>query len=182
MTWAAKIEVPMAKKKHAGSTPATVALEKAGVDFRIVTYQHDSEQTHYGEETCEKLNLDPRAVLKTLVVNLNPGGKQELAVAVVPVAGMLDLKAVAKSFGVKKAEMADPKDAERSSGYVTGGISPLGQRTKLETVIDTSVKDFDQVYCSGGKRGFSLLLNSKDLAEATGAKFADIGRPTFYQT
>ena len=167
-------------KKNSKGTPATIALEKAGIKFDILSYEHDSDQTHYGEETCKKLGLDPRSVLKTLIVDLNPNGKQKLAVAVVPVAGMLDLKSVAKNFGVKKAEMANPKDAERSSGYVTGGISPLGQRTKLPTLIVASVENLEKVYCSGGKRGFSLVLDPKDLASATNAKFAQLGRDNYF--
>lgn len=169
----------MAKNKHAGSTPATEALVKLGIAFKAHTYHHHPHELHYGHETITELGLDPARVLKTLVVEVI-GAKSQLAVGVVPVAGMLDLKALATALGAKKCQMADPKTAQRSSGYVVGGISPLGQRTKLPTVIDASVQDCETVFCSGGKRGLSIELSPADLASATDAVFAPIGREDFH--
>lgn len=169
----------MARNKNAGSTPATDTLVKAGISFKAHTYRHDPHESHYGHETITELGLDPARVLKTLVVEVI-GGKTQLAVGVVPVAGMLDLKALAAALKAKKCQMAEPKAAQRSSGYVIGGISPLGQRTKLVTVIDDSVKDYETVFCSGGKRGLSIELSPTDLAKATGAIFAPIGRDSFH--
>ena len=166
----------MAKKKAPGGTPATDALTAAGVVFSVHEYAHDPGTRHFGDETVAVLGLDPERVFKTLLVDVNPGGRPSLAVGVVPVAGQLDLKAIAAALGAKKAEMADPKAAERSSGYVVGGISPLGQRTPLPTVIDSSATRFDTIFCSGGKRGLQLELAASDLARVTGATFADIGR------
>jgi Cys-tRNA(Pro)/Cys-tRNA(Cys) deacylase len=165
----------MAKKQPSG-TPAMAALTEAGVAFTVHEYAHDPGQRHFGDETIAVLGLNPARVFKTLVVDVNPGGRPSLAVGVVPVAGTLDLKAIAAALGAKKAEMADPKAAERSSGYVVGGISPLGQRTKLPTVIDASALECATMFCSGGKRGLQLELAASDLAEVTGATFAPIGR------
>ena len=165
----------MAKKKQ-GGTPATEVLAAAGVTFGVHEYAHDPAERHFGDETIAVLGLDPARVFKTLVVDVNPGGRPSLAVGVVPVAGTLDLKAIAAALGAKKAEMADPKAAERSSGYVVGGISPVGQRTKLPTVIDSSALEFPTIFCSAGKRGLQLELAASDLAAVTGATFASIGR------
>lgn len=166
----------MAKKKNAGGTPATEALNQAGVSFTLHSYENDPSERHFGDETIAVLGLDPARVFKTLLVDANPGGRPSLAVGVVPVSGMLDLKAIAAALGAKKAEMADPRAAERSSGYVVGGISPLGQRTRLPTVIDSSARNFGTVFCSAGKRGLQVELSPEDLARVTGATFADIGR------
>lgn len=167
----------MAKKKAPGGTPATDALTAAGVAFTVTSYEHDPGNRHFGDETIAVLGLDPERVFKTLLVDLNPGGRPRLAVGVVPVAGLLDLKAIAAALGAKKAEMADPKDAERSTGYVVGGISPLGQKTPLPTVIDSSAELFDTIYCSAGKRGMQIELAPTDLARVVGATFADMARP-----
>lgn len=169
----------MAKKKRSVGTPATEALVAAGVDFETVAYDHDPGQRHFGEETIAVLGLDPAQVFKTLLVDTNPGGRPELAVGVVPVGGMLDLKALAAALGVKKCEMARPTDAERSSGYVVGAISPLGQRTPLATVIDETAVLFEQIYCSAGRRGLQILLAPDDLARVCRATFADIAREPF---
>lgn len=166
----------MAKKIPSGGTPATDALAAAGIRFTLHSYEHDPGERHFGDETIAVLGLDPERVFKTLLVDTNPGGRPELAVGVVPVAGMLDLKAMASALGVKKAEMAKPADAERSSGYVVGGISPLGQRTPLPTVIDETAQLFDTVFCSAGKRGLQVEVAPEDLARVTGASFGDIAR------
>lgn len=166
----------MARKKQTpGGTPATDALAAAGVSFTVVTYDHDPDERHFGDETIAALGLDPARVFKTLVVDTGVG-RPPLAVGVVPVAGQLDLKAMAAALGVKKVDLADPKIAERTTGYVVGGISPIGQRTPLRTVIDTSAEGFESIYCSGGKRGFQVELAPGDLARVTGALFAPIAR------
>ncbi|HQD61821.1 MAG TPA: aminoacyl-tRNA deacylase, partial [Propioniciclava tarda] len=138
--------------------------------------EHDPSERHFGDETIAILGLDPQRVFKTLIVDVNPGGRPELAVGVVPVAGMLDLKAIAAALGAKKADLADPKDAERSSGYVVGGISPLGQRTPLPTVIDETALLFDTIFCSAGRRGLQVEVDAEALASVIGAVFADIAR------
>ena len=166
----------MAKKKTAGGTPATEALTAAGVPFTLHEYAHDPGTRHFGDETIAALGLDPQRVFKTLLVDVNPGGRASLAVGVVPVAGQLDLKAIAAVLGAKKAEMAEPKAAERSSGYVVGGISPVGQRKALRTVIDETALLFDTVYVSGGRRGFDLGLSPADLLAVTDGLAAPIAR------
>ena len=166
----------MAKKKAAGGTPATEALTAAGVPFTLHEYAHDPGTRHFGDETIAALGLDPQRVFKTLLVDVNPGGRASLAVGVVPVAGQLDLKAIAAVLGAKKAEMAEPKAAERSSGYVVGGISPLGQKRALPTFVDESAQLFDVVYVSGGRRGFDIGLSPTDLLAMTGGEYAPIAR------
>ncbi|MGA4507435.1 Cys-tRNA(Pro) deacylase [Propionibacteriaceae bacterium G1746] len=160
----------MAKKQHSVGTPATVALTKAGVAFTEHTYAHDPAAASYGMEAAEALGLDPAQVFKTLVVS--NGG--HLAVGIVPVHRTLDLKAMATALGVKKVEMAAVADAERSSGYVAGGISPVGQRRALPTVLDASALDHDTIYVSGGRRGFDIGLAPADLVRTTRAGVAAI--------
>ena len=126
-----------------------------------------------GAEAARETGIEASTIFKTLVVTTGP---RQLAVGVVPVAGRLDLKAIATALGAKKAELADPKVAERSSGYVVGGLSPIGQRTPLPTVIDASAEALDVMYVSGGKRGLQLGIAPADLAAATHATFAPIGR------
>lgn len=164
----------MAKNKPAGATPAIQALSAAGVAFTPVEYTHHDDSHDFGAEAARETGLDPAQIYKTLVVTLSPG---KLAVGVVPVSGRLDLKAIAAALGGKKAEMADPKAAERSSGYVLGGVSPLGQRTPLPTVIDASAQGWEVMYVSGGKRGLQLGLAPADLARVVGATFAPIASP-----
>ncbi|GAA4405248.1 Cys-tRNA(Pro) deacylase [Fodinibacter luteus] len=159
-------------RRDSSGTPATVALTVAGVAFSQHAYEHDSAARSYGMEAAEALGLPAEQVFKTLVVDTGAG----LAVAVVPVAGSLDLKAMATALGVKKVVMADPVAAQRSSGYVLGGISPVGQRRPLPTVLDESAELFDVVYVSGGRRGLDLGLSPADLRHVTGAVVADIGR------
>lgn len=163
----------MARRKAPGGTPATDALIAAGVAFEPVEYAHHDDATDFGAEVTRETGLDAAVVFKTLVVSTGP---RQLAVGVVPVAGRLDLKALAAALGVKKVEMAEPKVAERSSGYVVGGLSPLGQRTPLPTVIDSSAEGLDRLYVSGGKRGLQVGLAPADLAAVTRATFAPIAR------
>ncbi|WP_411078569.1 Cys-tRNA(Pro) deacylase [Streptomyces sp. cmx-18-6] len=164
----------MAKKpkKQPGGTPATVALTAAGTPFTVHAYDHDPASPSYGEEAAEALGVSPDRVFKTLVADVDG----ELTVAVVPVAGSLDLKALASAVGGKRAVMADPAAAERTTGYVRGGISPLGQRKRLRTVLDASARSHPTICVSAGRRGLEVELAATDLAGLTGAVFADIGR------
>jgi Cys-tRNA(Pro)/Cys-tRNA(Cys) deacylase len=159
--------------KAAGAgTPATVALTKANVPFTAHIYEHDPAAGSFGTEAAEAMGVVPERVFKTLLAEVD--GK--LTVAVVPVSGSLDLKALASAVGGKKAAMADPAAAERSTGYVLGGISPLGQRKPLRTVVDESALEFETVFCSGGRRGFEVELAPADLVRLTAAVTASIGR------
>lgn len=153
-------------------TPAVVALQRAKMSFVIREYEHDPAAQSYGMEAAEKLGLDPAAVFKTLVASVD--GK--LTVAIVPVAQSLDLKALAAAAGGKRAAMADIGEAERATGYVAGGISPLGQRKRLPTVIDESATGLERMYVSGGRRGLDIELAPADLRALTQAKFAPIAR------
>lgn len=162
----------MAKKGSGGGTPATVSLTRAGVAFTTHSYEHDPAAPSYGLEAADVLGLPPERVLKTLLAEVDGG----LVVAIVPVAGRLDLKALAAAVGGKRATMADPAVAERATGYVLGGISPLGQRRTLRTVLDESALAFDTVYVSGGRRGLDIGLSPADLVRQTGALTAAIAR------
>ncbi|MEU3819870.1 Cys-tRNA(Pro) deacylase [Streptomyces sp. NPDC030392] len=164
----------MAKKtkKQSGGTPATVALTAAGTPFTVHEYAHDPASPSYGEEAAEALGVSPDRVFKTLVADVDGA----LTVAVVPVAGQLDLKALAAAVGGKRATMADPAAAERTTGYVRGGISPLGQRKKLPTVLDASASRHETICVSAGRRGLEVELAPAHLAELTGAVIAPIGR------
>jgi Cys-tRNA(Pro)/Cys-tRNA(Cys) deacylase len=158
-------------KKHASTgTPATAALAAAGVPFTLHPYAHDPAAESYGLEAAEVLGVDPSRVFKTLMVDIE--GK--LAVGIVPVSGTLDLKAIAAAMGSKKAAMADPKAAERRTGYVLGGISPLGQRQPSPTVVDESALGFPTVLVSGGRRGLDIELAPADLVRLTKARVAPI--------
>jgi Cys-tRNA(Pro)/Cys-tRNA(Cys) deacylase len=154
-------------------TPAINAAKQGNVQFRVHEYMHDPKAESYGEEAAEKLDLPLERVFKTLVVELD--GKT-LAVAVVPVAGKLDMKAGAAALGAKKCEMAARKDVERATGYLLGGISPLGQKKRLPTLIDISAKDFGTLFVSAGRRGLEIELAPDDLARLTGARFMAISR------
>jgi len=154
-------------------TPALDLLKKVRATHRIHSYEHDPKAASYGLEAAEKLNLDPARVFKTLLAASEKG---ELLVAVVPVVGSLDLKGLAHAAGVKKVEMADPAAAQRATGYLLGGISPLGQKKRLRTFIDTSAQPFETIFVSAGRRGLEVELAAAVLAEHTQATFADIGR------
>ncbi|GAA2249725.1 Cys-tRNA(Pro) deacylase [Streptomyces atrovirens] len=160
------------KKQQPGGTPATVALTAAGVPFTVHSYEHDPAHPSYGEEAAEAMGVSPDRVFKTLVADVDGA----LTVAVVPVAGQLDLKALASAVGGKRATMADPALAERTTGYVRGGISPLGQRKKLPTVVDESATRHETICVSAGRRGLEVELAPADLTTLTSATSAPIGR------
>ena len=160
------------KPKKSGGTPATVALTAAGTAFTVHAYDHDPASPSYGEEAAVALGVSPDRVFKTLVADVDG----ELTVAIVPVAGQLDLKALATAVGAKRATMADPVAAERTTGYVRGGISPLGQRKRLRTVLDATASGHPTICVSAGRRGLEVELAPADLATLTGAVLAPIGR------
>ena len=163
----------MAKKaRGAGGTPATVALSAAGIAFEVRAYAHDPRAASYGMEAAEALDVDPARVFKTLLASLDGS----LVVGIVPVTGQLDLKALARALGGSKAVMAEVAAAERATGYVAGGISPVGQKRPHRTVLDTTALDHDTILVSGGRRGFDIELAPADLVAITGAVTATIGR------
>lgn len=163
----------MGRKSSSQGTPATAALAAAGVPFVLHPYVHDPSAASYGAEAAEALGIDPEKVFKTLMVEV----EGRLAVGVVPVSGSLDLKAFAAALGAKKASMADPAVAERRTGYVLGGISPLGQRQTSPTVIDGSALALETMLVSGGKRGLDIEVAPADLLRLTGGITAPIGTP-----
>ncbi|GAA3780904.1 Cys-tRNA(Pro) deacylase [Streptomyces chiangmaiensis] len=160
------------RKQQPGGTPATVALAAAGVEFTVHSYDHDPSHPSYGEEAAEAMGVSPDRVFKTLVADVDGA----LVVGVVPVAGSLDLKALATAVGGKRAAMADPTLAERTTGYVRGGISPVGQRKKLRTVVDESASSHATICVSAGRRGLEVELTADDLARLTEAILAPIAR------
>jgi len=163
----------MAKSKRGSAgTPATVALTRAGVEYTTHPYEHDPAAPSYGLEAAEALGLDPEQVFKTLFVDVDG----RLVVGIVPVSQQLDLKAVAAAVGGKRATMAEPAAAERATGYVVGGISPLGQKRAHPTVLDETALVHDTVYVSGGRRGLDIGLSPEDLVRLTGATTAPIAR------
>jgi Cys-tRNA(Pro)/Cys-tRNA(Cys) deacylase len=153
-------------------TQATRAARAAGIGFHVHEYEHDPAHPAYGIEAAERLGQEPARVFKTLVASADG----ELVVCCVPVDAQLDLKAVAAAAGARKAAMAEPKDAERATGYVVGGISPLGQRRRLRTVVDESAIAFETVYVSAGRRGLELEVAPGDLLRLTGGKAARLAR------
>lgn len=152
-------------------TPAINLLKKNKCDFKIHKYEHDSDCTNFGNEAVTKLGLDANQVYKTLLVELTP---KELVVCVLPVANQLSLKEVTTIFGVKKAEMASKDEAQKVTGYLLGGISPLGQKKLLRTVLDESTKSFETIFISGGKRGLDIEVKPKDLEVLLKAKIGKI--------
>lgn len=159
-------------KRNLGGTLATAALERAAVLHTLHSYHHDPRADSFGREAAAALGVDPGRVYKTLVVDLGTG----LAVGVVPVTHSLDLKALATALGVKKLSMAEPGRAERSTGMVVGGISPLGQKRALPTILDESMLLHTTVLVSAGRRGLDVELSPRDLATVTRATFAHISR------
>ncbi|MCL7931611.1 Cys-tRNA(Pro) deacylase [Halomonas llamarensis] len=145
-------------------TPAVEQAKKAGIDFRLHEYAHDATAESYGLEAAEKLGVAAEQVFKTLVVKLD--GKQ-LAVGIVPVTAQLNLKQIAKAAGAKKAAMAEPSEVERTTGYVLGGVSPLGQKKRLLTVVDDTAEPHATIYVSGGRRGLEIELAPGDLVALT---------------
>ncbi len=152
-------------------TPGIDAARKAKVDHRIHEYSHDSASASYGLEAADKLGVEPARVFKTLVVALDGN---ELAVAVVPVSASLSMKRIARAAGRKKAGMAEKSAVERATGYVLGGVSPLGQKKRLKTFIDASARRFDTLFVSAGRRGLEIELAPDDLAALTGASFVPL--------
>jgi len=153
-------------------TAATALLEREGIPFTVHTYAHDPKHESYGSEASEALGVPADRVLKTLVASVDG----VLAVGVVPVSAQLDLKALAAAVGGKKAVLADQAAAERATGYVVGGISPIGQRRRLPVVVDASALEFLTVYCSGGRRGLEIELAPADLVRAANATVVPIAR------
>lgn len=161
------------KKRQSASTPAVRALQQAGVPFTEHLYDHDPDHPSFGLEAAQALGLDPASVFKTLMTSVDG----TLTVAVLPVGSSLSLKALAAACGGKKAGLAAPADAERATGYVVGGISPLGQRARHRTVVDQSATALEVMYVSGGRRGFDLGLAPADLIRLTDAAVADVCAP-----
>jgi Cys-tRNA(Pro)/Cys-tRNA(Cys) deacylase len=158
--------------RNSAGTPATVVLTKAGISFSAHTYEHDPRSTSYGLEAAQLLGLDPASVFKTLIVNVDG----DATVAVVPVNCSLDLKLIAAARGGRRAELADPTVAQRLTGYVIGGISPIGQKRALPTVLDVSASSLPTIYVSGGRRGFDIGIAPEDLIAATRGSYAAIAR------
>ena len=152
-------------------TPAINLAKKLKLDYSVHEYSHDPNNHSYGLEAAEKLNIDANRVFKTLVVEDEQG---DLAVAVLPVNQLLNLKKMAKALGRKKMAMADPAVVERSTGYILGGVSPLGQKKRLPTIIDQTATTHATIFCSGGRRGLEIELAPQALAAALSAKFVDI--------
>lgn len=151
-------------------TPATKLLKANKIDFSIHEYEHDANVKSFGLEAAEKLNLRVEEVFKTLLVT----DEKNYFVAILPVHHQLNLKKFAQAVGAKKLKMSDPKDAERLTGYLVGGISPVGQKKRLKTVIDQSAVQLEKLYVSGGKRGLDIGLKPQDLAKVLSATFADV--------
>lgn len=152
-------------------TPAVKLLDKLKITYQLHQYHHDESASSYGLEAAEKLSVDSRQIFKTLVVETEA---HALAVGIVPVEMQLNLKAMAKALGCKKLTMADPKKVQSTTGYVLGGVSPLGQKRRLKTVIDDGAQKFSSMFISGGKRGLEIELAPADLAKVLGANFVAI--------
>jgi Cys-tRNA(Pro)/Cys-tRNA(Cys) deacylase len=154
----------------ATGTPATALLTKQKIPFTLHPYDHDPRAEAYGDEAATALGIEPTRIFKTLIALIDGS----MVCAVVPVAARLDVKALAAAVGGKRGGMAEPAAAARATGYVVGGISPLGQRTRLQVVVDASAEGFETVYVSAGKRGLQVELSPADLARAANARFAPI--------
>lgn len=156
-------------------TPGVLIAKRAKIKFILHEYEHEAGAggSSYGQEAAEKMGQNPQKIFKTLVVDI---GDSKLAVAVVPVTGNLNLKNCARALGVKKVKMADAHNVEKSTGYVLGGVSPLGQKKRLKTVIDSSAQNFDSIFVSAGKRGLEIELSPDDLAKLIQGKFAEIAQ------
>jgi len=152
-------------------TPGINLAKKAKIFHRVHEYSHDPSSESYGLEAAEKLGIPETRVFKTLVVNLD---NKELAVGVIPVSSMLSMKLIAKAAGAKKAVMAGKSDVERSTGYVLGGVSPLGQKKRLKTYIDVSAKNHSTIYVSAGRRGLEIELGPDDLLNLVNGELADL--------
>lgn len=148
-------------------TPGIIAAKKNKISFTIHEYSHDESSESYGHEAAEKMGVPKERVFKTLVVSLD---NKTLAVGVIPVSSMLNMKHIAKATGVKKAVMANKLDVERSTGYVLGGVSPLGQKKQLQTIIDSSAKNYSTIYVNAGRRGLEIELSPDDLYKITKGK------------
>lgn len=154
------------------TSPATLALSAAGIPFVEHSYEHDPASTDFGREASRALGLEPERVFKTLLVDLDG----DLVVGIVPVTGRLDTKSLARALGGRRAEMADPRLAEKRTGYVVGGISPIGQKSDHRTALDETAELWDTICVSGGRRGFELELAPRDLVLITDAVVAAIAR------
>ncbi|WP_062268220.1 Cys-tRNA(Pro) deacylase [Endozoicomonas arenosclerae] len=154
-------------------TPAINTAKRAKISYSVHQYEHDPNCASYGEEAAQKLGLDPAKVFKTLIVSLD---SSKLAVGIVPVDSQLDLKSMASACRAKKATMADQNDAARITGYLPGGISPLGQKKRLQTVLDKSAEAFDTIHVSAGRRGLEIELSPSDLLELTAGQYAGIAK------
>lgn len=159
--------------QDAGVTPAILLAKSAGIPHAVLSYAHDPRAVSYGLEAADALGLDPDTVFKTLVVDVEGVG---LACAIVPVSGTLDLKAVADALGGRRTKMADQLAAERATGYVVGGISPLAQKKALPVVLDETAILYDRIHVSAGRRGLEIALSADDLLRLTTGVLAPIGK------
>jgi Cys-tRNA(Pro)/Cys-tRNA(Cys) deacylase len=152
-------------------TPAINAAKKHKITHKVHEYTHDESSQSYGQEAADKMGVPEERIFKTLVVSLD---NKQLAVGNIPVSSLLSMKLIAKALGSKKAVMADKSDVERSTGYVLGGVSPLGQKKRIKTVIDSSAKNHPTIYVSAGRRGLEIELSPQDLIKLTSGTFAEI--------
>ena len=154
-------------------TPAITLLTRTKIAHRVLRYVHDPHTASYGREAVDKLGLAPAQVFKTLLASSDA---HELLVAIVPVAGQLDLKALADAAGCRRCDMATPDAAQRATGYLLGGISPLGQKKRLRTFLDASAQALPELYVSAGRRGLEVALAPADLLHLTAGRYAPLGR------